>query len=809
MRRVREWPAFLLFVLAAFGPTATRAAEPSAEQVRSFETHVRPILATRCFRCHGEEKQKGDLRLDSREGLMSGGVSGPAVVPGKPDESLLISAIGYANEELQMPPGEKLPDREIADLRRWVEGGAVFPDAAAADAGRDFWAFQPPREPVLPEVKDQAWPKSPLDRFILAKLEEQQLRPAPPADRRTLLRRVTYDLTGLPPTPDEVDAFLADESPEAFAKVVERLLDSPHYGERWGRHWLDVARYADSNGLDENVAHGNAWRYRDYVVGALNRDKPFDQFLLEQIAGDLLPPVDDLATKHGRLIATGFLALGPKVLAEVDEQKMEMDIIDEQLDTFGRAVLGLTLGCARCHDHKFDPLPTEDYYALAGIFKSTRTMENFKKVARWHENPIPQPEDLARKAEHDRCVAEQTGAISKLVAAADEQLKSAGGDAAAAETPKDREARYPEATKSELKRQRDALADLEKQAPAMPSAMGVCEGETVDVAVHIRGNHLTLGAVVPRHFPRVLADDEQPALDAKQSGRLQLAQWLVRKDHPLTARVMVNRIWRWHFDQGIVRSTDNFGRLGERPSHPELLDWLAVRFIESGWSIKAMHRLLILSAVYQMSSAYDERAATADPDNRLHWRMDARRLEAEEIRDALLAASGQLDRTLGGSLLEVKNRDYLFDHTSKDKTSYDTRRRSLYLPVIRNHLYDVFQLFDAPSGSVPDGNRVTTTVAPQALFMMNSDVVAQCSDALAKDLLARAEPDDAGRVNRLYALAYSRPANSAEASRAQSMLSRFDSLLAAGEPDLAKRRQRSWALLCQVILAANEFVYLK
>jgi hypothetical protein len=272
---------------------------------------------------------------------------------------------------------------------------------------------------------------------------------------------------------------------------------------------------------------------------------------------------------------------------------------------------------------------------------------------------------------------------------------------------------------------------------------------------------------------------------------------------------MVNRIWRWHFGQGIVRSTDNFGRLGEPPSHPELLDWLAVRFMESGWSIKAMHRLVMLSAAYQMSSAYDERAATADPDNRLHWRNDARRLEAEEVRDALLAASGRLDRTLGGSLLEVKNRDYLFDHTSKDKTSYDTRRRSLYLPVIRNHLYDVFQLFDAPSGTVPEGNRVTTTVAPQALFMMNSDVAIQSSDALAKDLLARAEPDDAARVNRLYALAYSRPANPAEASRAQAMLSRFDSLLAAGEPDVAKRRERSWALLCQVIFAANEFVYLK
>jgi hypothetical protein len=800
----------LVAALAAFCQALAAAEEPAAEQVRFFETSVRPILAARCFRCHDANKQKGDLRLDTREGLMSGGFSGSPVVPGKPDESLLISAIGYGNEDLQMPPSEKLPDREIAQLRRWVEQGAVFPDAVAspADVGRDYWAFQPPREPVLPGVKDASWVKSPLDNFILAKLEESQLNRAPPADKRTLLRRATYDLTGLPPTPEEIDAFVADESSEAFAKVVERLLGSPHYGERWGRHWLDVARYSDSNGLDENVAHGNAWRYRDYVVTAFNRDKPFDQFLKEQIAGDLLP-VEDMAKKHERLIATGFLALGPKVLAEVDEQKMEMDIIDEQLDTFGRAVLGLTLGCARCHDHKFDPIPTADYYALAGIFKSTRTMENFKKVARWYENPIPTPEDLARKAEHDRQVAEQKQAISKLVASADEQLKSAGGEAPAGEKEKDREARYPEETKAELKRLRDALAVLEKQAPEMPSAMGVCDGQPVDVAVHIRGNHLTLGPVVTRRFPHVLAGENQPPLDARQSGRLQLAEWLVNENHPLTARVMVNRIWRWHLGQGIVRSTDNFGRLGEQPSHPELLDWLALRFIDSGWSVKAMHRLLMLSAAYQMSSAYDEQAATADPDNRLHWRMDARRLEAEEIRDGLLAASGQLDRTVGGSLLEVKNRDYLFDHTSKDKTSYDTRRRSVYLPVIRNHLYDVFQLFDSTDASVPEGNRVTTTVAPQALFMMNSELVSQAADSLAKDLLARAEPDDAGRVSRLYVVAYARLPSSAETSRAQSLLSRFDTLLAAGESDAVKRRQRSWSLLCQVLLAANEFVYLR
>jgi hypothetical protein len=809
MWRIRKLGALAISLVALFsGPVWT--AEPSPAEVRFFETHVRPILATRCYRCHAAEKQKGGLRLDSREGLLAGGDSGPVVVPGKPQESLLISAVGYADEALQMPPNEKLPEREIEPLRQWVLQGAAYPDAAAspADDGRDFWSFQPPRDPSVPAVKESNWPRSPLDSFILAELERSDLAPAPAADKPTLLRRATYDLTGLPPTPDEIDAFLADGSPNAFATVVDRLLDSPHYGPRWGRHWLDVARYADSNGMDENVALGNAWRYRDYVVAAFNHDKPYDKFLQEQIAGDLLSPINDAAVKHERLIATGFLAIGPKVLAEVDEKKMEMDIVDEQLDTFGRAILGLTLGCARCHDHKFDPIPTADYYALAGIFKSTRTMDNFTKVARWHENPIPLPQDLALQGAHQQRVAEQKQAIERLVATAGEQLKAAADSATTqSTTDAQREARFSDETKAQLKQMREALAALEKQAPEMPSAMGVSEGEIADTAICLRGNHLTLGPVAPRRFPRALAGDSQPPLDPKQSGRLQLAQWLVRPEHPLTSRVMVNRLWRWHFGQGLVRSTDNFGRLGEPPSHPELLDWLASRFVDGRWSIKAMHRLMMLSATYQMSSAYNERAATADPDNRLHWRSDARRLEAEEIRDSLLAVGGLLDRSMGGPVLPVKNREYLFDHTSKDLTRYDSRRRSIFLPVIRNHLYDVFQLFDTTDGAVPDGNRVTTTVAPQALFMMNSELVAEASKSLAEDLLARAAIDDSARIGRLYLMAYARRPSEAEVRRAQASLTSLERLFAAHSADTTESRHRAWASLCQIILAASEFIY--
>jgi hypothetical protein len=787
--------------VAAVGPAAE--GPPTPEQVRFFESSIRPLLAENCYKCHGPDRHKSDLRLDSAEGIRKGGTSGtPLIVPGQPEQSLLIKAVGYQDESLRMPPRGKLSARQIADLTRWVRIGAPYPPSAPGDAratGRGFWAFQPPADPPVPVVRDTAWPRSPLDRFVLAQLEAKSLRPAPPADKRTLIRRATFDLTGLPPTPEEIHAFLADDAPEAFARVVDRLLASPRYGERWGRHWLDVARYADSNGLDENVAYGNAWRYRDYVVAAFNHDKPYDQFLLEQLAGDLLPPPPDLAIRHERLIATGFLALGPKVLAEVDEKKMETDIIDEQIDTVGRAVMGLTLGCARCHDHKFDPIETEDYYALAGIFKSTRTMESYQKIARWYEHPLATEQDLARQAAHARQVTQRKEAIQKLVRKANEQLQG---------KPTPAEASYPAEIKAELKRLREELAQVEKAAPVLPSAMGATEGTVADTAVHIRGSHLSLGKVVPRHVPHVLAGPGQPVFDGKQSGRLQLARWLVRREHPLTSRVMVNRLWRWHFGQGIAPAADNFGKLGGLPVNQPLLDWLAHRFVDNGWSIKAMHRLILVSSTYQMSSAHDTRAAEIDPENRLHWRADVRRLEAEAIRDALLAVSGTLDPAIGGPVLHVANRGYLFDHTSRDTTRYDSRRRSLYLPVIRNHLYDVFQLFDAPDATVLNGDRATTTVAPQALFMLNSDLVGRASESLAAELLQRSE-SDVSRIQRLYRRAYGRDATVAEVGKARALIADCESLLREKEPDAAKRRLQGWACLCQAVVAANEFLYVQ
>jgi uncharacterized protein DUF1549/uncharacterized protein DUF1553/cytochrome c len=800
----------ILFGSAVATGVVRAEAEPTADQIQFFETAIRPLLVDKCQKCHGAEKQWGSLRLDSRDAMLRGGDTGPAIVPAKPEESLLIRAINHADDSLKMPPKEKLSDKQIADVTRWVRLGAPFPTATASKAKptRDpnHWAFQPPIDSAVPQTMKSDWSREPLDQFVLAKLEAAQLAPTAVANRQTLIRRATFDLTGLPPTPDEIAEFQADDRPEAFARLVDRLLASPAYGERWGRHWLDVARYADSNGLDENVAHGNAWRYRDYVVASFNQDQPFDEFLIEQLAGDLLPAADDSARRR-LLIATGFLALGPKVLAEVDEAKMQMDIIDEQIDTVGRAILGLTLGCARCHDHKFDPIETSDYYGLAGIFKSTRTMEHFKKVAKWYENPIPSPAALALKAAHDSQAAQKKETIKALVENADAAAKAS---LPAGETlPPKLETKYPDETKAELKRLRDELTQFEKSAPEMPTAMGVSEAAVVDEAIHIRGNPLKLGEVVPRRVPHVLAGASEPKLSAAYSGRLELARWLVNSNHPLTSRVLVNRVWRWHFGKGLVRTPDNFGLLGEPPTHPELLDWLARRTLQRGWSIKALHRQLMESATYQLDSHPDRSLTERDPENRLFGRTDVRRLEAEAVRDALIAVGGGLDQTLGGSLLTVKNRAYFFDHTSKDLTDYTSSRRSVYLPVVRNNVYDLFQLLDYPDAAVPNGDRPTTTIAPQALLMMNSDFVMKCSSDLAATVLAEPHADVDGRISSLYRRSYGREPTADETAGALTFLRDVEEEFLAGEGTREQHWRRAWDSLSHTIVSSNEFIYVK
>ncbi|MFO0951872.1 MAG: DUF1549 domain-containing protein [Isosphaeraceae bacterium] len=1067
---MRLW--FLVLVGVASLPAAGRDARGGAAADEWFESKVRPLLANRCWKCHGPEKAKGGLRLDSAEAMTRGGDSGPVVMPGQPGSSPLIEAVRYQHD-LKMPPSGKLPDAEIAELSAWVRDGARWPSSAvgakasarAADKTKPTpWSFARPTDPAPPVVNAAGWARTALDRFVLAKLEARGLSPAPPADRRTLIRRATFDLTGLPPTPEEVEAFVADRSPDAFEKVVDRLLASPHHGERWGRHWLDLARYADSNGMDENVAHANAFRYRDYVVRAFNLDKPYDQFVTEQIAGDLIPGPADETQALDRRVATGFLVIGPKMLAEDDPMKMEMDIIDEQVDTLGRVFLGLTLGCARCHDHKFDPIPTTDYYALAGIFKSTKSMKNHKVVAMWNERPLALGERLAaveahqkevekKKKEVDqfvrklrdgqekeqrtrlaeylraglrleraasllkrvqlpppgdsspgrvvreaeafdkgnvlvdttnygqgigvllnkgelpnfveyafdlpargaysvalryaaaeprpvrivvngatlskRAAREATGSwgpesqrwsaeglvvlepgrttlrierdgpfphVDKLAlapvklpegATADDLvtadqlaakdalnprlverwrdvLAAARSDASsvfhalldpdsappalradrlqqrfdeaekadaskASADPvlasfrrvlddpsgpfrlpkgKEVEALLPPPAIKDLEARRAELASLEKQAPAVPDAMCVEDQAPTNLRVHIRGNHTTLGKdVVPRGFPAALGGSTADTIPPGTSGRLELARWIGRGDHPLTARVMANRIWLGHFGEGLVRSADNFGSLGEPPSHPELLDWLARRFVESGWSVKSLHRLILLSSTYQMSSRYDERAHEVDPDNRLLWRMPRRRLEAEAVRDAILAVGGRLDPSPGGSLLNAKNHDYVYATGPGRGVPYDSDRRSVYLPVIRSALYDVFQAFDFADPSTSSGQRVATTVAPQALFMLNDRLVQRGAASFAARLCARPGLDDAGRVRLAYDLAFGRPAGAAEVERAVAYLGRFRTLAEAESPAPGEAETKAWQALCRALIGSSEFIY--
>ena len=842
IRQAGSWrrlgPALLLgaALLHPASAGATRVA-PSSEQAQFFEKQVRPVLLARCTACHGAQRAQGKLRLDTRAGFERGGDSGSLVDSAVPEKSLLLRALSHRDPIIKMPPAGKIPDSEVAALTRWVVAGAPWPGEPAEGGGPSsagtrpppdadrHWSFQPLARPRIPAVRNEAWVRNPVDAFILARLEARGLKPAPPADRRTLLRRATFDLTGLPPTPQEVEEFLNDRSPDAWSRVIERLLASPAYGERWGRHWLDVARYSDSNGMDENVHYGNAWRYRDYVVDSLNRDKPLDRFIVEQLAGDLLVRDAPAERRRELLVATGFLSIGPKVISEVDDQKMLMDMIDEQIETVGRTFLGMTFGCARCHDHKFDPVSTRDYYSLAGIFKSTRTMTVMKKPRMWHEHPLASAEEEARKKAYD----EQIAALKKRIADHVSQ-----GNAAARKAlgpgkplPKDAESLYPGGVRAELASLRGALAELEKQPVELPAAMGVAEGEVADLKIHIRGSFLNLGEPAPRRFPRVIAAAAgQPGIAPGSSGRLELARWLVSPDNPLAPRVLVNRAWRWHFGRGIVASTDNFGLLGERPTHPELLDWLARWMISpqrpdtrqaaatpvsgggaagGGWSLKALHRLLMQSNTYRMSSAHSPAAAAADPANQLWWRAEVRRLEAEEIRDGLLAVSGRLDRTLGGTLIPLKNREYFFDHTSRDTTKYVTTRRSLYLPIVRNHLYEVFQLFDFGDAQIPEGNRPTTTVAPQALFALNSDLMRESAAALAKALPAGAT--DTARLDRLFRQALGRPVAPAEAAALHRTLALLRGR-APGESD-AEKETAAWTWLCHSILASNEFLFLR
>jgi len=762
-----------------FWPTPAPAAPDDRTGLEFFEKKVRPILVEHCYGCHSAaKKQRGGLALDTRNAIRQGGDTGPAVVPGNVADSLLLKAVRNLPDGLKMPPRGKLTDSAIADLEQWVKMGAPDPRHAGGaavvkgidvNAGRTFWAFQPPVRRPIPEVKNAAWPRTDVDRFLLARLEASKIVPGADSDRTALLRRVYFDLVGLPPAPEQIDAFLGEKSAAAFEKVVDGLLASPHFGERWGRHWLDVARYADSSGGGRSLLFPNAWRYRDYVINSLNRNRPYDRFIAEQIAGDLLP-YQTPEERRDQVTATGFLALGPTNYEGQDKTVLEMDVIDEQLDTIGRTFLGLTIGCARCHDHKFDPIPTRDYYALAGIFRSTQTLIH-DNVSRWVDQPLPMPpEQEAAVQKHEAAVA----ALKEKIKIAKEAEKKADAKADGS------------------KKLEEELKKLTAAAPPRPVAMGVKEANKIgDICVCIRGNVNNQGEKAPRGFLRVLTAGNGPAIPAKASGRRQLAAWLASPDNPLTARVLVNRVWHHLFGAGLVRTVDEFGATGEPPSHPELLDHLAVRFVQEGWSVKKLVRTLVLSRAYGLSSVMRAEGLAIDPENRLLWRANRRRLEAECIRDAVLAVSGQLNPCTGGPTMKKGTESeytYVFTETG----------RGVFVPVFRNKLPEVFEAFDFPDPNLVVGRRNASTVSTQALFLLNSPFMMDQARHAARTALADPKLDDAARVERAYRVTLGRLPAERE---------RQIALAAVAGKTRPEERLAAWERLYQALFASSDFRY--
>lgn len=773
-------PTISLVVAALLLNQACVGDEPkmSAADVQFFESKIRPALIKHCYECHSAESPKigGKLLLDSRDGVLHGGESGAVLVPGQPDASLLIQALRY--DGLEMPPEQQLPEAVTNDFAEWVKRGAADPRFGQATAGQAiamdatasdseaFWAFQPPVNSPPPDVKNDVWLRDPLDRFVLAKIEAAGLTPNPDASPRTLIRRLYIDLTGLPPSVENVAEFVLayDQNPaKANAEIVERLLASPQFGERWGRHWLDVARYGESNGNDglgRNPTFPHAWRYRDYVIEAFNSDTPYDQFLVEQIAGDLLPAETD-AQRDRHLIATGFLALTAKPAKAMNED-FEMDVVADQIDVVGSGIMGISVACARCHDHKFDPVPAVDYYALAGFFTSSETMWGtaanegltapktdlhiLKSAAH-----VPPPADFVETV----LVIESDTGIPKPI-------------------PKPK---WPAGT---------------------PLAMGLRDAkQPADCKLNIKGEAKKLGDAVPRGFLSAcrLESSDIPAINPQQSGRLELSQWLTRKDHPLTARVMVNRIWLHLFGEGIVRTPNDFGVYGERPTHPELLDHLALRFVNEHWSMKTMIRNIVLSRTYQISSDADETLLKSDAANALLTRHVRRRMDAETLRDSILKASGQLDFTpADGSI--IRHRDILVNLAGN--LHEPSQHRSVYLCYLRSSPPPELAAFDLPDFTAVIGKRDVSTVPNQALHLYNNPFVIEQSQHLAT-VVTKKTTDGSERIRFVWQQALGRDVTPDEQKQA-------DEFLRLTQDELGSE-QKAWASLCQALLVTNEFRY--
>ncbi|QDT97513.1 DUF1553 domain-containing protein [Gimesia aquarii] len=938
---------FIIFLMLVGTITNVDAKDASSKSkgIEFFEAKIRPVLIKHCYECHASNSKsvRGGLLLDTRAGTLKGGDSGAIFTPGKPEESLLLESLRF--ESFEMPPSGKLAPEIIADFETWIKMGAPDPrdgeskivrQSIDIEKGKQFWAFQPVKKRSLPKVSDPAWSRSDIDRLIRFAQEKQNLTTAPDADRTTLVRRLYYDLIGLPPTPHQMDQFLSDESPDAVARLVDQLLASPHFGERWGRYWLDVARYSQSTGGGRSLLYQSAWRYRNYIIDAFNQDKPFDEFIMEQIAGDLLES-NNYLQKREQLFATAFLVLGPTNYEQQDKEQLRMDVIDEQIQTVGRAFLAMTLGCARCHDHKFDPIPATDYYALAGIFRSTKVLTP-GNVSGWTKRPLPlSPEKQRTRDEYIQVMARLTadqkvkqtelkeleqklntitlddssatlvgnwqkstffkdyvgqGYIhdqhaakgKKQVKFSPKQLKSGRYDVQLAyNSAESRASRVPvtiktskgehtvyvnqriepsdgafsslgefefsgtkneeviisnagtdgyvivdairfisapvsqdsekqkevavnqykqtllkiKETKKQLKSLKLEIASKKKAAPPkVAEIMSIYEDEQPgDYHLLIRGDVHNLGKKVPRGFLSVAQVRDSITIPKASSGRLEMAQWIANPQNPLTARVYVNRIWRHLFGVGLVRTVDNFGTRGELPSHPELLDHLALKLIESGWSTKSMIREIVLSKTYQLSSESTAKQRTADPDNRLLTHQNHRRLDAEAIRDTILFVSGNLD-------LSRQNQTIKENTKSEYGYQFTNNYRSVYIPVFRNRLHELLAIFDFPDPNLSVGNRNTSTLSTQALYLMNNPFVINQSQKLAKRLIEEVSEDQSSRIDTLFQMTLGRLPNSSEKTGMARFLS--EAKLKGGASE-----REAWTAACQTVIACIDFRYIK
>jgi hypothetical protein len=795
------------------------------EETQFFETHVRPLLAERCYRCHGAEKSSGNLRLDSLAAVLQGGDSGSAVTPGKPTESLLLEAVNY--ESYEMPPDGKLDDKQIAVLSKWVSLGAPWPDSDAegvvlrakqekiTDEDRAFWSFQPLKTVSVPDSGPSGWAKNEIDAFIVRRLRAEGLTPSPEADRRDLLRRVTFDLTGLPPTPEEMESFLADSSPTAYEDRVEELLQSPRYGERWASHWLALVRYADSDGYRQDALRPHAWRYRDFVIRAFNEDKPYDRFVMEQLAGDEIAPGDLDA-----LAATSYLRHWIYEYNQRDVRTQWDNILNDITDVTADVFLGMGLSCARCHDHKFDPLLRQDYFRIRAFFAPLLPRDDI---------PFASGQELqdyhARLAEWEDKTKEIRAEMDTLAA----PFRAAAARAATDRFPPDIRAMIlkPPAERSAFEHQLAELANRQiADAAAKVKVESKLKGEVKERWTELKTQ---LAAVKPAKPPapppaftvtdvgsqapntRIPKDRSQrviepgfltvlepgtvpiaaPAGELETTGRrTALAQWMTRSDHPLTTRVIVNRVWQYHFGRGIVGTSSDFGRLGDPPSHPELLDWLAQWFVAHNWSFKELHRLIVNSATYRQTARREmsEPASTRDPENRLLWRGTVRRLEAEQIRDAMLAVTGEIDLKPGGPAVDA------------------TRpRRSVYLKVVRNRPNELLAAFDAPDGFASVSQRNVTTTPTQSLLMLNGKWTLDRARAFVKRLGDRRGP---AALEQAFLLAYGRVPTADEMNACMAFLETQEKAHASADAVTDSSRTAALVDLCHVLLNSNEFVYI-